>query len=103
MRQFILATTVGEDSYNEKRYQTSDGIEDSKQTNGIRVLCAAKAIEAAVREGLLGGDPATMASDLICNILHYVHSHGETPHTIILRSYEAFEAEAGFLEDKRLD
>jgi len=77
------------------RFQTTDGLCDPKQTNGIRAENARKALKTFQQLCRMSDDPISAASDLICNLLHHVHGLGLDPMDTVSSALDHFRAEAG--------
>jgi hypothetical protein len=77
------------------RYETIDGFEDPKCTNGDRVSTSAGALEAFQKSCGMSEDVETAATDLICDLLHLVHSNDRDPLDVLRSGIRHFLCEAG--------
>lgn len=84
--------------HNPDRFKTTDGFDNPDCTNGARAEMALKALEFFQEACSMteAGDAA--ASDLVCDLLHLVHSLGFDPRTVLQNGLGHFICEAGHLE-----
>jgi hypothetical protein len=82
------------------RYETTDGTDNPDCTNGDRADMALEALDYFQEVCSMTEDVDTAASDLVCALLHLVHSRGFDPKLVLQYGLGNFLCEAGsFSED----
>jgi len=81
------------------RYETTDGLDNPDCTNGDRASMALEALDCFQEACNMVEDVDTAASDLICNLLHLVHSRGFDPRLMLQNGLGAFLCESGNFDD----
>lgn len=82
------------------RYETTDGLDNPDCTNGERAEMALQALDCFQNVCGMDEDVDTAASDLVCNLLHLVHSRGFKPMLVLQNGLGSFICEAEFLSYK---
>jgi hypothetical protein len=81
------------------RFETNDGLDNPDCTNGDRADMALEALDCFQVACSMTEDVDTAASDLVCALLHLVHSHGFDPRMVLQSGLGHFICEAGCLEN----
>lgn len=81
------------------RFETTDGLDNPDCTNGDRAEMALEALDCFQAACSMTEDVDTVASDLVCALLHLVHSHGLDQRVVLQNGLGNFLCEAGSLED----
>ena len=81
------------------RFETTDGTDNPDCTNGDRAEMALEALDCFQKACSMTEEVDTAASDLVCALLHLVHSHGFDPRLVLQYGLGNFLCEAGCLED----
>lgn len=88
-----------------ERYAATDGLDNPGCTNGDRAASVQEALDCFQCTCGMEEDIDTAASDLICNLLHLVHSQGHDPREIFqnglgnyLCEVESFETELNTIQ-----
>jgi len=76
------------------RYETTDGFENPKCTNGDRASMAAGALATFQKSCGMTDDVETAAADLICDLLHLVHANNRDPVDALQAAIRHFLCEA---------
>jgi hypothetical protein len=76
------------------RYETTDGSEDPRCTNGDRATVAAASLAAFQISCGMTEDVETAAADLICNLLHLVYAQRSDPLDVLQSGIRHFLCEA---------
>jgi hypothetical protein len=82
------------------RFETTDGLDNPKCTNGDRALFAAEALMSFQKACHMVEDVETAASDLICDLLHLLHANNRDLLSVLRIGISDFLYEAGCLEDQ---
>ncbi len=77
------------------RFLTTDGFFDSQSNNGMRSECAKAAVKFYQVSREMDDEAVVNTTDLITDLLHYLHSLGEDPLMVLQKAGECFEREAG--------
>lgn len=76
------------------RYETTDGFENPKCTNGDRASFAVEALNTFQKACGMDEDIDTAASDLICDLLHLLHANNHDLLPVLHRGIHGFLCEA---------
>lgn len=82
------------------RFETTDGLENPDCTNGDRADMALEALDCFQVACSMTEGVDTAASDLVCALLHLVHSHGFDPRMVLQNGLGHFICEAGCLANQ---
>lgn len=83
-------------AHNPRRYETTDGFEDPKCTNGDRAAMAAESLAGFQKScGMTSEEVDIVAADLVCDLLHLVHAHHCNPLEVLQSGIRHFLSEAG--------
>lgn len=96
----MLSELHGIPAHNPDRFETTDGTDNPICTNGDRAEMALEALDCFQEACSMTEDVDTAASDLVCALLHLVHSHGFDPRLVLQYGLGNFLCEAGCLEDQ---
>lgn len=91
----ILADLTEIPVHDPSRYETTDGFENPKCTNGNRALLAANALKAFQEACGMDENVETAASDLICDLLHLLHANDRDLIPVFRNGIQGFLCEAG--------
>jgi hypothetical protein len=91
----MLARLAEIPPHNPTRYETTDGFENPKCTNGDRASFAAAALTTFQKSCGMTEDVETAAADLICDLLHLVHANDRDPLDVLQSGIRHFHCEAG--------
>jgi hypothetical protein len=91
----ILAELTEIPRHDPSRYETTDGFENPRCTNGNRALLAENALKAFQVACGMDEDVETAASDLICDLLHLLHANDRDPIPVFRNGIHGFLCEAG--------
>lgn len=94
-----IAGLISIRAYDAERFETTDGFDNSDQTNCARARSALVVIDCFQRLCHTENDVGTAAADLIGNLLHLVHSQGQDPKQILLNGLGHFFCETGQREN----
>lgn len=81
--------------HNRARYETTDGFENPKCTDGDSAALAAESLAVFQKKCGMAEDIETATSDLICDLLHVVRANNHDPRDILLAGIRHFLCEAG--------
>ncbi len=79
------------------RYETTDGLDNPNCTNGERAEMALQSLDCFQNACGMDEDVLTAASDLVCNLLHLVHSRGFEPRHVLQNGLGSFLCEADLI------
>lgn len=85
------------------RFETTDGLDNSDCTNGDRADMALEALDCFQAACSMTEDVDTAASDLVCALLHLVHSRGFDLQLVLQNGLGHFLCEAGALSEEDED
>ena len=85
------------------RYETTDGTDNPDCTNGDRADIALEALDYFQEACSMTEDVDTAASDLVCALLHLVHSRGFDLRLVLQNGLGNFLCEAGVLSEEAED
>jgi hypothetical protein len=91
----LFASLATIPTHDPARYETTDGFDNPKCTNGDRASFATGALDAFQKICNTDEDIETTASDLICDLFHLLHSNQRDPLPVLHRGIHAFLCEAG--------
>lgn len=77
------------------RFESLDGFDDPNTTNAKRVGFTIDALVAFQKTSGERGEPRVVVADLICDLLHLVHSFQDGPQDVLENALTHFIAEAG--------
>lgn len=77
------------------RVVATDGFFDPDCSNGMRAESARAAVEYYQNSRGMDEDAVLNTTDLITDLLHYLHSLGDDPLMVLQKAGEYFEREAG--------
>lgn len=80
-------------AHDPNRYQTTDGLDNPDCTNGARAFLALKALERFQEVCNMVEDVDVATSDLICDLLHLVHSRSLDPQFVVENGINGFLCE----------
>ena len=81
------------------RFETTDGLDNPKCTNGDRALFAAEALMSFQKACHMVEDVETAASDLICDLLHLLHANNRDLLSVLRIGINDFLCEASSLDN----
>jgi len=93
----LLAGFAKIPEHDPSRYETTDGLDNARCTNGHRALFAAEALDSFQSVCGMDENVDTAVSDLICDLLHLLHSKNCDPSSSLRNGIEGFLCEAGHL------
>lgn len=96
----LLADLLVIPEHDPDRFETTDGSDNPDCTNGDRASLAQEALDCFQEACNMVEDVDTAASDLICNLMHLVHSHGFDPKLVLQYGLANFLCESGQLVDE---
>ena len=76
------------------RHETNDGLDNHNCTNGMRVNFTVDALKVFQKTCYMDEETEVATSDLICDLLHLVHSLGCNPKNVLESALTHFLAEA---------
>jgi hypothetical protein len=82
-------------SHDPDRFETLDGYDNPDCTNRMRAGFTIDALAAFQKACHMDEEPDVAASDLICDLLHFVHSLDYSPKDVLESALTNFNAEAG--------
>jgi hypothetical protein len=82
-------------AHDPKRFESIDGCDEPNCTNRMRAELAIDALAAFQRACHMNEEANVAAADLICDLLHFVHSLNYSPIYVIESALTHFIAEAG--------
>lgn len=85
------------------RFETTDGLDNPDCTNGDRADMALEALDCFQVACSMTEDVDTAASDLVCALLHLVHSRGFDLRLVLQNGLGNFLCEAGVLSEEAED
>lgn len=77
------------------RFETTDGLDNPDCTNAKRAGFTTEALAAFQKACHMNEEPDVAAADLICDLLHFVHSLDFKPKEVLETALTNFIAEAG--------
>jgi len=80
------------------RYETTDGFENPKCTNGDRASMAAGALDTFQKSCNMTEDLETATADLMCDLLHLLHANNHNPLPTLRNGIHSFLCEAGKIQ-----
>jgi hypothetical protein len=86
-------------THNPDRFETTDASDNPDCTNGDRAEMALETLDCFQEVCSMTEDVDTAASDLVCDLLHLVHSRGFDPRMMLQNGLGHFICEAGCLEN----
>jgi hypothetical protein len=78
------------------RYETTDGLDDPNCTNRMRANFSIASLEVFQKTCDMNDEIEVATGDLICDLLHLVHSLRSNPKDVLESALTNFLAEAGF-------
>lgn len=78
------------------RYETTDGLDNPNCTNRMRADFSVGALGVFQNTCGMNEEIEVATGDLICDLLHRVHSLGSNPKDVLESALTSFLAEAGF-------
>jgi hypothetical protein len=81
--------------HNPDRFETTDGYDNPNCTNGMRAGFTIDALAAFQKACNMSEEPDVAVADLICDLLHFVHSLDYSPQDVLENALTDFIAEAG--------
>lgn len=87
-------------THNPDRYETTDGADNPDCTNGDRAEMALEALDCFQEACSMTEEVDTAAADLVCALLHLVHSRGFDPQLVLQYGLGHFLCEADCLVDR---
>lgn len=91
----LLADLATIPAHDPSRYETTDGFDNPRCTNGDRASFAHEALDAFQKICNMDEDLEIASSDLICDLLHLLHAHNRSSLPVIHNAIHAFLCEAG--------
>lgn len=82
-------------AYDPARFETTDGFDNPDCTNAKRAGFATEALATFQKACHMNEEPDVAASDLICDLLHFLHSLDYEPNKLLKTALTNFIAEAG--------
>lgn len=93
--QILLADFAAIPPHDPARYETTDGFDNPKCTNGERASLATEVLDTFQKISNMDEDLETTASDLICDLFHLLHANNIVPLPVLQSGIHAFLCEAG--------
>ncbi len=94
----MLSELQGIPAHDPDRFETTDGLDNPGCTNGDRAEMALEALDCFQEACSMTDNVKTAASDLVCALLHLVHSRGFDVQLVLQNGIGHFLCEAGSLE-----